>query len=568
MNRAFFLKNFLLPAAFFSLVINMLMLAPTYYMLQLFDRVLATRSEEALWLLSLLLLLALIVLGAMEVVRSRILVNANNTIDAILAPYVLRKTLEGAVEPEGNRYQYALRDLHTVRTFVTGMSFIQILDAPWLPVYMILLWFMNPALFWVLVVGTILMIAMTASTEYLTKRPLGEANAASREASRFVDSSMKNAEALNAMGMQDAMIRRWALLNDKVMVLQSRASNRAGSINGVTKFIRQFITALSMAAGTYIILKDPTFTPGLMIVGGLIFGKALMPLEYVINGWKTLSDTRDAYLRLEAFFKSVSQELPCVMELPPPTGQITLEHITFGIRATSKIMLRDVSFSLEAGEFLGVVGPSASGKSTLARLLVNVWKPVQGVIRMDGSDIKDWPPDRLGRYIGYLPQDIELFAGTIAENIARLEEPDSEKVLDAAKLAGLHEIILHMPNGYDTEIGEGGATLSGGQRQRVGLARAVYGNPKFLVLDEPNASLDSAGEVALVNALLKLKQSGRTTVLITHNPNFLMHVDKLLVMQNGEAVAFGPKDLVMSQALTQSQAAQQIKQQPQQRVTA
>lgn len=547
MNKLFFIKQFFLPAAFFSFIINMLLLAPTVYMLQLFSRVVPTHSEEVLWLLTLQLCLALLVMGGLEIVRSRILVTANNTIDAMLAPYVLKKMLEGASSPEENPYTYALKDLHLVRTFLTGQGIMQAFDVPWLPIYMIFLYLMNPILFYLLLLGSLLMVGLTLASEYLTKKPLAEASGASREAARFVDSAMNNAEVANAMGMGGNLTKRWAGLNDRVMLLQTGASNRAGTISGATKFLRQFTQSLGMAAGAYVLLRDPTFSMGLMMAGGILFGKALGPLEYLIMGWKNLLDTRAAYARLDEFFKKVKHDEPVVMELPPPTGQLSLEHVTFGIRATSRVLIKDVSFTLAAGDFLGIVGPSASGKSTLARLMVNVWKPLQGAIRMDGSNTNDWPSERLGRYIGYLPQDIELFAGTIAENIARLEEPDPEKVIAATTLAGMHDIILRMPNGYDAQIGQGGMVLSGGQRQRLGLARALYGNPKILVLDEPNASLDADGEHALAEAMVHLKEAGKTTIIITHNPNFLRHVDKLLVMQNGEAAAFGPKEMVLAQ---------------------
>jgi PrtD family type I secretion system ABC transporter len=548
MNKLFFIRHFFLPAAFFSFVINMFLLAPTLYMMQLFGRVVPTRSEEVLWLITAQLFVTLLVMGALEYVRSRILVAANNTIDSMLAPIVLNKMIEGAVSPEHNPNSYALRDLHTVRTFLTGQGIIQFFDVPWLPIYMVLLYLMNPLLFYLLLGGSVVMVGLTLASERLTKQPLQEASLASGAAARFVDSAMSNAEVINAMGMQASLVRRWSSFNDRSMVLQTRASIRAGAISGWTKFMRQMIQSLGMAAGAYVMLKDPSFTGGLMMAGGILFGKALGPLEYVIIGWRGILDTRASYARLEAFLKGAGDNASCLMELPPPTGQLSLEYVTFGIRATSKVIVRDVSFSLAAGEFLGIVGASASGKSTLARLIVNVWRPLQGVIRMDGSDASTWPSDRLGRHIGYLPQDIELFAGTIAENIARLEEPDSEKVITAAKLAGLHGIILHMQDGYDTQIGEGGAILSGGQRQRIGFARALYGNPKLIVLDEPNASLDTAGELALINAMLYLKQAGKTVIIITHNPNFLSHVEKLLVMQDGQAVAFGPKDSVLAQA--------------------
>jgi PrtD family type I secretion system ABC transporter len=549
MNKLFFLKHYLIPTAFFSLVINLFLLTPSLFMFQLFDRVLGARSKEALWLMSLLLLAALLVMGIIEIVRARILVSANNAMDAMLAPYLLNKMVAGATSPEGNQYHYALKDLHTVRTFLSGPGIIQLFDAPWLPIYMVILYLMHPLMLFVLVLGTIMMASLSIASEYLTKQPLSEANAASRLATRFVDSAMLNAEVVNAMGMQASMTRRWSSLNDKVIVLQTRASNWAGTISGMTKFVRQVFQSMGMAVGTYIMLIEPTFSMGYLMAGGIVFGKALGPLEYLIAGWRSLLDTRAAYARLDAFVKGRDKDEPYGLELPPPSGQITLEHVTFGIRSTSSVIIRDVSFSIPAGSSLGIVGPSASGKSSLARLLVGVWKPLQGVIRLDGADLhsSSWNSERLGQYIGYLPQDIELFAGSIADNIARLEEPDPDQVLEAAKLAGLHEIILQMPNGYDTQIGEGGAVLSGGQRQRIGFARALYGNPRIVVLDEPNASLDTAGELALANAMAHLKQAGITTITITHNPNFINNATMLLVMQNGGVAAFGPKEWVMAQ---------------------
>ncbi|MEI6826608.1 MAG: type I secretion system permease/ATPase [Desulfuromonadales bacterium] len=550
MNKLFFIKNYFIPAAFFSLVINLLLFSPMIYCFQLFSRAVATKSLEALWLLSLLLVIALLVVGVLEIVKARILVAANNAIDALIAPDLLKKMVEGASSPEQNPYSFALKDLHTVRTFLTGQGTIQLMEAFWLPVYMFVIYLFHPLMLMTLTIGALLMVIVTVISGYLTSPSLAEANICSNNTARFVDSAMQNAEVVNSMGMLPSLIQRWSSLNDRVMALQTRASNRAGSISGLTKFLQTVIGTSGMTVGTFISLQDKTFStsPGLMMAGFIMFGKAVGPISYIINSWKNIVDTRSSYIRLDRFFKQVIDNRPIVMQLPPPTGQISLEHVTFGIRTSNLIILKDISFSLAAGETLGIVGPSASGKSSLARLLVGVWKPQQGSIRMDGAEIFNWPSEMLGRYVGYLPQNIELFAGTIAENIARLDEPESDQVIAAANLAGLHEIILQMPNGYDTQIGEGGEFLSGGQRQRIGLARALYGNPRFLVLDEPNANLDTAGETALINALVHVKTAGVTTILITHNPNYLSHVVKLLILQNGAVAAFGPKDWVLAQA--------------------
>lgn len=561
--RAFLRKflPFFVAAGLFSLVMNMLLLTPSLYMLQVYDRVLGSRSEETLWFLTIMLLLALVVMAAMELVRSRLLVRANNAIDAQLAPYLLKKMAEGATSPEGNQYSHGLKDLNAIKTFLTGSGIMAFFDAPWMPIAMIILWYMHFYLFMTALVGAVLMVGLTILNEYLTRKPLEDANGAGRSASRHVEIALRNAEVVNAMGMLKGVASRWAGLNDLVIALQSKASNRAGMVSGVTKFVRQAIQSLGLGVGAYIVLKEPTaFTPGMMIAGTIVLGKALGPIEYLIGSWKGFLEARIAYGRLDAFMKAQSLVLE-PMELPPPSGQITLEKVSFGIRTTNKIIIKDVSFGLAAGESLGIIGPSAAGKSSLARLLVGVWKPLQGTIRLDGADMNSWPSEKLGTYIGYLPQDIELFAGSIADNIARLEEPDSDRVIRAARLAGLHEMILHMPKGYDTYIGEGGSVLSGGQRQRIGLARALYGDPKLVVLDEPNASLDNDGELALLQAMAYMKQLGTTVVVITHKVSLLSNVDKLLVMQDGALAVFGPREGVLQHLVQQQQAQQAAAQQ-------
>lgn len=562
--RAFLGKfyPFFIGAAVFSFFMNLLLLSPAIYMLQVYDRVLGSQSWETLLFVSILLLFALMVMGAMEIVRSRLLVRANNAIDAELAPYLLRKMEEGATTPEGNPYSHALKDLNSLKTFLTGPGILALFDAPWLPIMMLILWYMHYYLLLVAILGAVLMIGITIINEYLTRKPLMEANEANRIAGRHVEVALRNAEVVNAMGMLKGITSRWAGLNDKSIALQSRASQRAGKISGLTKVIRQSVQSLALGVGAYIVLTEYGFTAGMMIVGTIILGRALGPIEFLIAGWKGFLDARIAYARLDTFIKNQQVKIE-PMELPPPTGEISLEKVSFGIRTTNKIIIRDVSFSVAAGESVGVIGPSAAGKSTLARLMVGVWRPLQGSIRLDGADMNSWPSDRLGPYIGYLPQDIELFPGTIAENIARLDEPDSEKVIKAAQLAGLHELILNMPKGYDTYIGENGAILSGGERQRVALARALYGDPKLVVLDEPNASLDTEGEQALLRAMTHLKEMGVTVVMITHKMLLLSNVDKILFVQNGAVAAFGPRDDVLKQ-LVQKQQQQQLLQKQQQ----
>ncbi len=551
--------SFFIAAAIFSFFMNMLLLTPSLYMLQVYDRVLGSRSEETLWFLTLLLLAALLVMASMELVRSRLLVRANNAIDARLAPHLLKKMAEGATSPEGNRYSHGLKDLAAIKTFLTGPGILSLFDAPWMPISMIILWYMSYYLFLVSLVGAVLMVGLTIINELVTRKTVEEASGVGRIAGRHVEITLRNAEVVNAMGMLKGVTTRWAELNDNMIALQSKASIRAGTISGATKFVRQAIQSIGLGAGAYVVLNDPSFTPGMMIAGTIVLGKALGPIEQLIAGWKGFLEARIAYARLDTFLKMQHLEIE-PMKLPPPTGQITFEKVIFGIRSSNKIILKDINFSLSSGESLGIIGPSAAGKSTLARLMTGVWKPLQGVIRLDGADMTSWAAERLGPYLGYLPQDIELFAGSIANNIARLDEPDSDKVIKAAHLTGLHEMILKMPKGYDTYIGDNSEILSGGQRQRVALARALYDDPKLVVLDEPNASLDSEGELALLNTMTHLKKMGATVVIITHKVSLLANIDKLMIMQDGAITAFGPRESVLQTLMQQ----QQKQMQPQQ----
>lgn len=550
-----FIRKFLayfVFAAFFSFIINMLLLVPMIYTLQTYDKVLASRSTETLFMLTIMLAIALVVMGLLEYVRSRLLVIANNAIDATLAPYLFHKMVAGATSPEGNQYPHGLKDLATIKAFLTGNAIFAIFDAPWMPVYLVILWFVHPLLFWVAAVGGLLMVMLTAISEFATRSPLESANITARFAGNFVAAGMRNAEVVKAMGMQQGLTRRWGELNQRTVELQTLASSRAGKISSVTKFVRQFLQSVMLGTGAWLVITTGSITAGFMMVANLLMGKALSPIEHIIASWKMLLEARTAYSRLDVFIKGLAQE-QAPMELPAPTGQLTLEKVAFVIRALNKVILKEVSFSLAAGESVGIIGPSAAGKSSLARIVTGVWKPSIGTVRLDGADLESWQKESIGQYIGYLPQDVELFAGTIAENIARLGIPDSEQVIAAARLAGVHDMILRLPEGYDTEIGDAGTVLSGGQRQRIGLARALFGNPKLVVLDEPNASLDEAGELALLQGIAHLKKNGATVIIITHKVSLLANVDKLLIMQEGTVAVFGPRAGVLAHIAKKNQ---------------
>jgi ATP-binding cassette, subfamily C, bacterial exporter for protease/lipase len=389
----------------------------------------------------------------------------------------------------------------------------------------------------------VILIGLAIANEWATRGPLGQANTAAVQSSNDATNSLRNAEVIEAMGMLDNLRRRWYEKYQNVIALQSIASDRAGSITAMTKFVRISLQSLALGVGALLAIEGQ-LTPGGMIMGSILIGRGLAPVELLIGSWKQFLAARSAYERLEQLLKAFPARDPG-MPLPPPRGHLTVENVVAAAPGTQVPILKGVTFALEPGEVLGIIGPTASGKSTLARLLVGVWPAAGGKVRLDGADIFTWNKQQLGDYIGYLPQDIELFAGTIAENIARFGEVESEKVIEAAQQAGVHEMILRFPKGYDTPIGASGGFLSGGQRQRIALARALYGAPPFIVLDEPNSNLDDNGEAALVQAVLAQKAAGRTLVVITHRTSILSAVDKLLLLREGTVQAFGPRQQVL-----------------------
>lgn len=543
-------RNYFLYVGLFSLVSNLILLSPALYMLQVYDRVLSGRSVETLVMFTVLLAGALFTVLCLDVVRSRLLVGINARLDAALSEDILRGMIGLDGRELGKVYPYGLKDLGVIKTFLTGTGIFALFDAPWFPIYMAILYYLHPVLFAVGIVGAILMLGLAVLNERVSQKDLTEANKHAREAARYVDISLRNREAINAMGMFKGVAKNWYKSNSLSLSLQTAASNKAGIVSNVTKFTRQFLQSAILGMGAYLVIKNEA-TAGIMIGGLIIAGRALGPIELAIGGWKNFVEARGAYKRLSEFMKTVSTDQD-PMDLMTPLGKLSVENVIFALNA--KPIVRGISLDLQPAETLGIVGPSAAGKSTLARLMVGVFKPTAGVVRLDGADLCHWGKDKAGKYIGYLPQDIELFPGTVAENIARLEDVDSEKVIQAAKLTGCHEMILKLPNGYDTEIGESGAILSGGQRQRVALARAFYGLPRFIVMDEPNSNLDSEGDQALLNAILYARKLKITTVIISHKINVLSLADKILVMNEGVATLYGPRDEVLKR-LMQNQPA-------------
>ena len=525
------LRPFFVYAGLFSLAINLLLLAPPLYMLQVFDRVISSRSEETLIALTVATVAAIGLMAFLDAVRARLLAAAGIALDRRLGPQVLDGLLSRL---SGADFAHGLRDVSTLRSFLGGNGVLALLDAPWLPFFLLIIYLFHPLLGAIALAGALAMWLLAFVNERLSRKPLERLQGEGRRAGRFIDMSSRNAEVIGALGMLPAVTRRWARLNDTVLQEQRRASAIGGRFSGLTKFARQLIQMAMLGAGAWLVLQEHV-TAGVMIAATILLGRALAPVEMLVAGWRSLVEARGAWRRLAELLEA-NPPAPPGTELPVPRGRVEVEQVSLKV-------IKRVSFRLDAGEALGVIGPSASGKSTLARLVVGAWKPQSGVARLDGADVAAWPREKLGPHIGYLPQDVELFAGTVAENIARLEEPDALEVIRAAQRAHVHEMILRLPKGYDTEVSDG---LSPGQRQRIALARALYRDPRLVVLDEPNANLDHEGDQALLRALAGLKEAGVTVLVIAHRPSLLGGMDKILVLREGMVESFGPRADIMS----------------------
>jgi PrtD family type I secretion system ABC transporter len=531
-------RAYFLSAAAFSLVINMLMLAPALFMLQVYDRVISSRSAETLVMLFALTLAALMVMAYLDAIRQRLLARAAIRMERQLGPKVLGTMLRQSAHGNRTAAMHGLRDVNALRTFLTGPGVIAIFDAPWVPIFILIIFLFHPLLGAVAISGAVLLVLLTIINEKLSRKSIEAMQTDARLAGRFIDQSLGNAEVVGAMGMVDNVTQDWQEMSQKVMRSQFQANQIGTFLTSLTRFLRQILQVVMLATGAYLTIEQLT-TPGVMIAATIILGRALAPIESLIGGWKSLVEARGAYKRLAELIDAEPKGAN-PMDLPPPEGMLAAENLVFGFRGQDLPIIRRVSFKLEAGESLAIVGPSGAGKSTLARLLVGVWHPISGSVRLDGGDIRSWPRERLGPHVGYLPQNVEIFAGTVSENIARLGEINSRDVIKAAVRANAHEMILALPKGYDTQVGEGGALLSAGQRQRVALARALYGDPRLVVLDEPNSNLDAAGESALAKAIRLLKSEGVTLVVITHRLPLLAAVDKVMVFMNGTIEKFGP----------------------------
>jgi len=530
------LKPFFVWAAVFSLLINLLMLMPALFMLQVYDRVVTSRSSETLVMLMVLAGGALLFMAYLDVIRARLMTGAGVALEKLLGPRVLARMVRQAARP-GPKDPDGLRDVGMLRAFLSGPGIIALFDSPWVPIYVAIIFLFHPLLGAIAVSGGLLLLSLAIVNEKLSRRPLQSMQAESRRAGRYAQQGMSNAEVVGALGMVESLARGWFSLTRGALKLQLDANRVGGLLASASKFLRQFLQILMLGVGAWLVIEQSS-SSGIMIAATILLGRALAPVESAIAGWKGLVDARSAYARLDAIL-GIDEEALSSIELPPPKGIIGAERLVFGFKGQDRPVIKGVTFEITAGETLAIVGPSAAGKSTLARLLIGLWKPTSGCARLDGADLSAWPRERLGPHIGYLPQDVELFAGTVSENIARLGDIDSSAVIEAATQARAHEMILRLPQGYDTPVGEGGAFLSAGQRQRVALARALYGNPKVVVLDEPNSNLDADGESALSDALHKLKDERVTVVIVTHRTRLLAQADRVLLLRDGTVEKLG-----------------------------
>ena len=538
-------KSYFIYAGLFSAAVNLLMLVPVIYMLQVYDRVVSSGSYSTLAMLTLLMVALTAALGGFEWVRSMILIAASNRIEKNLRRRVSDATFKRALLTGGAvSNSQPLSDLSSLRQFLTGNGLFAFFDAPWFPIYVFVMFMFHPLFGYAAIFAGIVMVALAYTTEKVTSKKLQDANSQSNWINNQVNGTLKNSEVIAAMGMADDLRHRQEKRFDQVLTLQTDASRSAGLLQSLSKTFRMVMQSLLLGLGALLALRQE-ISPGMMIAGSLLLGRALAPIDMLVGTWKGFTLARGQYDRLGQLLNQIPKDAD-TMSLPAPTGKLSAEQVMVVPPGSKNIVVRGVNMELNAGEALGIVGPSASGKSCLARALLGIWPTYSGKVRLDGADIFAWDRTELGPYIGYLPQDIELFDGSISENICRFGDVDPDKVVEAARTAGVHDLILHLPQGYDTVIGGSGGILSGGQRQRIGLARAIYGSPKYLVLDEPNSNLDDQGERELVEAIRRIKSEGATVIIITHRTMVLQCVDKILVMRDGAASHFGPRDQVLA----------------------
>lgn len=530
----------------FSMCINIAMLVPAIYMLQVYDRVVVGASMPTLYMLTLLMLVFLIAMGVLEWARQDIMRRVSNRLDLQLAPLLFdvgyRQAWLSAGMAAGTQ---PLQDLKGIRQFVSSHGLFAFFDTPWVPVYLLVMFAFHPWIGLIGLLSALLLLGITLANERLTGQHQKAAEQAYHEAGRMLTQVLRNSEVMSAMGMLSRLRQRWLSESRGALVKQNAAAEISSILTAVSKSLRIIIQSLILGLGAYLAIRQE-ISPGMMIAGSILLGRALAPIDQMLGSWKQFATAREQYQRLNASLHA-DPAPETRMTLPTPRGEVRVEDIVVTAPGGNSPLLSDVSFHCAPGTIVGVIGPSAAGKSTLARALLGIWPCVKGSVRLDGAEIHGWNKDELGSHIGYLPQDIELFEGSVSDNIARFGPADPEKVVQAARDAGIHDMILRLPQGYDTQLGNGGSKLSGGQRQRLGIARAIYGRPCLIVLDEPNANLDHVGEEALLETLDILRENASTVFLITHKTRILSATDKLLVLADGSLSMFGPRDRVLAE---------------------
>ena len=542
-------KSQIVAVALFSGVVNLLQLTVSLYMMQVFDRVLSTRSIDTLYYLTLIAIFALLVMAVLDGLRGQVMQRLASWVEGKAAPEAFLRAIESQLRGRPYRME-ALRDLAVCRGWLGSPASLTVFDVPWVPIYLAVIFALHPTLGWIAFGGALILFVLTLANEWATGSLLRQASTASMASQRRAESMVRNAEVIDSMGMAPAVLQRWREGLSASIPPQERAADRAAIMLSLTRFTRLAVQVAVLGFGAWLVLEQQ-LTSGASIAASIIMGRALAPVEQMIGGWKQLVQARQSYRRLVGFM-ALPRIRPPGIPLPEPTGRINAERVTFGFPGQPVAIIKGISFNLAAGESLAIIGPSAAGKTTLIKLLIGTLQPSAGTVRLDGADVFTWQREDFGRYTGYLPQDVELFDGTVMKNIGRMRDVEPEQVFEAARLAGCHEMILRLPQGYDTEIGDGGQHLSGGQRQLIGLARAMFGNPRFIVLDEPNSNLDGDAEQALIRGLEALKGRGTTVILVSHRPTLVQGVDKVLLLRDGAAEAFGPRAEVLKRLVQQA----------------
>lgn len=545
------LKYFIF-AGLFSLFINTLYLTFPIYMLVIYVRVLQSYSFPTLYAVTILGLTALLVLGCLDFLRSRLLVQAGIEMDKSMSRSVLERMLKKAGSIYQDGYTQGLKDVNTLRNYFAGNAVFTFFDAPWVIIYLLIIYIMHPVLGYVATGGAVILLILGILQELLTRNKLNQAQNLKQQDQSFVLKSIHNAEMIHSMGMLQNMAGHWNKINDQELMLQDKSGQKSQFLQSISRSFRLMMQVFIFGVGAYLVLLEQS-NSGIIIAASIIMGRALAPVDQFLGTWKQTLEAKEAYQRLDNLIKtSPSREK---IKVKQPQGKLSVEQVSLQINQSP--VLKNVSFDLAPGYILGLIGPNGAGKTSLCRLALGIWTPTEGRVSLDGLDILSWAPEDLGSVVGYLPQDVELFPGTISENIARMGQVDSQKVVEASQKAGVHEVILRMPKGYKTEISESGGNLSGGQRQRIGLARAVYDNPKLVLLDEPNSNLDEQGEKALLATLKSLREEGAAILMITHKPSLLSQTDRILMLKQGQVELFDSKEKVLRQLMSHKSASGQ-----------